>query len=200
MKRSIVVVLALAAMAVAPTAAQAVEPHWLWAPKPAEVIPEGLVVPVETSGPLTFKIFGPKKTKLAKLQCKVIDRDLIENPVGGGAGVDTMTNFEFSGCAVEGACASGAPYELLPTGLPWSSKLLAGTPIKNALFMEFTLVCGGAIESVFNGMVFPEIKGYGGMKFTTSTGTLTDGKGNTMTITGKDEMKGPPPKVKISAV
>ena len=200
MRRSIVIVVTLAAMAAVPTAAQAVEPHWLWAPKPAEVIPEGLVVPVETSGPLTFKITGPKKEKIAKLQCKVIDRDLIENPVGGGAGIDTMTSFEFTGCATTGACSTGAPYELLPTGLPWSSKLLAGTPIKNALFMEFKFVCGGAIVSTFSGMVFPEIKGYGGMKFTPSTGTLTDGKGNTMAITGKDALKGPPPKEKISAV
>jgi hypothetical protein len=199
MRRTIMIVVALAAMAVTPSVAQAVEPHWLWA-KPAEVIPEGLTVPIETGGPLTFKITGPKKEKIAKLVCKVVDRDLIENPVGGGAGVDTMTSFELAGCLTTGACSTGAPYELLPTGLPWSSKLLAGTPIKNALFMEFTFVCGGAIVSVLKGMVFPEIKGFGGMKFNSGTGTLTDGFGKTMSIMGKDNLTGPPPKVKIGAV
>jgi hypothetical protein len=194
-----VILVALVAVAITPSVAQAVEPHWLWA-KPAEVIPEGLAVPVETSGPMNFNITGPKKEKIAKLQCKVVDKDIIENPVGGGAGVDEMTSFEFTGCVTKGACSTGAPYMLIPTGLPWSSKLVAGTPIKNGLFMEFTLACGGAVVSTFKGMVFPTIKGFGGMMFNTSTGTLTDGSGNTMTITGKDNLKGPPGKEKISAV
>ncbi|HEY0516548.1 MAG TPA: hypothetical protein VGD00_05465 [Solirubrobacteraceae bacterium] len=199
MRRIVVILLALAAIAVMPQVAQAVEPHWLWA-KPAEVIPEGTVVPVETFGGLTFVIKGPKKEKIAKIQCKLVDRDLIENPVGGGAGVDEMITFEFTSCSFGGACTTGAPYSLQPAGLPWSSKLLAGSPIKNGLFMEFNLTCGGAILSTFKGMEFPTIKGFGGMKFAPATGTLTDGFGNTMMIAGKDNMKGPPGKEKISAV
>ncbi len=199
MRRLVVVVFALGAFAVLPSAAQAVEPHWLWA-KPAEVIPEGMAVPVATSGGLRFTITGPKKEKVAVIECKVVDRDVIENPVGGGAGRDEMISFEFTSCGVKGACSSGAPYVLLPSGLPWSSKLLPGSPIKNALFMEFKLACGGAIVSTFSGMEFPTIKGFGGMNFTPSTGSLTDGFGNTMTIKGKDLLKGPPPKEKITAI
>lgn len=200
MRRLAVVLLALGAFAAMPTIAQAVEPHWLWAPKPAEVIPEGIQVPIETSAGLKLVITGPKKEKIAKIECKVVDRDLIENPVGGGAGIDEMVSFEFTSCSAGGACSTGAPYVLIPSGLPWSSKLLAGTPIKNALFMEFKLACGGAIVSTFSGMEFPLVKGYGGMKFGPGTGSLTDGFGNTMTIAGKDSMKGPPPKEKIGAV
>jgi hypothetical protein len=159
-----------------------------------------MAVPIETSGPMTFNITGPKKEKIAKLQCKVVDEDIIENPVGGGAGIDEMISFVFTGCNVKGACSTGAPYALIPSGLPWSSKLLAGSPIKNGLFMEFTLTCGGAIVGTFKGMEFPTITGFGGMKFNSGTGTLTDGSGNTMTLTGKDNLKGPPGKPKIGVI
>ncbi|MHB8533311.1 MAG: hypothetical protein ACYDC2_11390 [Solirubrobacteraceae bacterium] len=191
--------LAFGALAVIPAVAQAAEPHWLWA-KPAEVIPEGTPVPVLTSGGFKFAITGPKKEKIASFECKVADKDMIENPVGGGAGKDEMISFEFTSCGAKGVCSTGAPYTLIPSGLPWSSKLLPGTPVKNALFMEFKLACGGAILSTFSGMEFPTIKGFGGMNFTPATGSLTDGFGKTMTIKGKDLLKGPSPKEKISAV
>jgi hypothetical protein len=200
MRRITVALLALAAIAVTPAIAQAVEPHWIWGPKATEEIPPGTVVPVETSGKLTFAIKNASSKKVATLKCGVIDRDLIENPIGGGAGIDTMTSFELVGCTGAGVCTTGAPYLLVPTGLPWSSKLLAGPPVKNALFMEFQLQCGGAVLSTFKGMEFPTISGFGGMKFGPGTGTLTDGFGNTLTLNGKDNLKGPPPKEKIGAI
>jgi hypothetical protein len=199
MRRITVALFALAALIVTPSIAQAVEPHWKWG-NPAEEIPAGSPVAIETGGKLAFTIFNEKGKKTANFKCTVIDRDLIENPVGGGAGIDTMMSFELVGCTGKGVCTTGAPMTLVPSGLPWASKLLAGTPPKNALFMEFQLQCGGAILSTFKGMEFPTIMGWGGMKFSSGTGTLTDGFGNTMTLMGKDNLKGPPPKTKIGVI
>jgi hypothetical protein len=199
MRRITVALLALAALAVTPSIAQAVGDHWLWA-KPAEEIPAGTPVSIETSGKLTFNIFNAKAKKTANIKCNVVDRDLIENPIGGGAGIDTMTSFELVGCTGKSVCSTGAPLLLVPAGLPWSSKLVAGSPPKNGLFMEFQLQCGGAVLGTFKGMEFPTIMGFGGMKFNSGTGTLTDGSGNTMTLTGKDNLKGPSPKTKIGVI
>jgi hypothetical protein len=199
MRRLAVALMTLAAMAVTASVAEAAEPHWIWG-KPTEEIPAGSLVSIETSGKLTFVLKNSSSKTFANIKCSIVDTDLIENPIGGGAGIDTMTNFELVGCTGKGACSTGAPYLLMPTGLPWSSKLLAGTPVKNALFMEFQLQCGGAIVGTFKGMEFPTISSFGGMKFGPGTGTLTDGSGNTMILAGKDNLKGPPPKTKIGAV
>jgi hypothetical protein len=199
MRRVTLAILCLAALAVTPSIAQAAEPHWRWG-NPSAEIPAGMAVGIETGGKLTFTIKEAKGKTTGIIKCTVVDRDLIENPTGGGAGVDTMLSFELVGCAGKGACSTGAPILLAPTGLPWSSKLLAGTPFKNALFMEFQEQCGGAVLGTFKGMEFPTISGWGGMVFSSGTGSLTDGFGNTLTLTGKDNLKGPPPKTKIGVI
>jgi hypothetical protein len=197
-RRIIVLACFAAAFAISASAAQAAGPHWYWG-KPVEEIPANKPVPITTEGKLAFTVVnaaGEKRTT----KCMVTDREVIENPLSGGPGVDTMTSFVISGCGGKAACSSGALIVFQATGLPWSSVLLAGPPILDEIKgVEIQEQCGGAVLSTFKGTWTPEIKGWGGLKFGPGSGTLVNEFAEPMTVKGTDKLIGPAPKTKIGA-
>ena len=96
-------------------------------------------MPVATKGKLTLHGHGGE----LEVVCKVKDQETIENPAGGGAGLDTMTSFTLSGCKAtrEAVCPRGEKLEV-HANAPWQTKLLAGPPIRDEIVgMQLTLVC-----------------------------------------------------------
>jgi hypothetical protein len=200
LRRTVLVACFITAFAVTAASAQAVGPHWIWGPKKTEEIPAGKAVPITTEGTLTFTV-TPVSGKPLKTKCKIEDRELIENPLGGAPGIDTMTAFAISGCTGKAACSTGALIAFQATGLPWASELLAGPPIRDEIKgVEIQEQCSGLVLSTYTGTLTPEIKGFGGLKFGPGSGTLEDAFKNKLNLTGVDKMTGPPPKSKIGAV
>jgi hypothetical protein len=200
LKRTIAIACFMAAFAASTAVAQAAVPHWIWGPKPTEEIPAGKAVPITTEGTLTFKVTLASGKKLAT-KCKIEDREIIENPIGGGPGIDTMTAFVISGCTGKAACSTGALIAFQATGLPWATELLAGPPIRDEIKgVEIQEQCSGLVLSTYTGTLTPEIKGFGGLKFGPGSGTLEDAFKNKLNLAGVDKMTGPPPKSKIGAV
>ena len=199
LRRTVLVACLLGAFAATSATAQAAGPHWTWGPKPTEEIPAGKAVPITTEGTLGFTV-TPISGKPMKTKCKVEDRELIENPIGGGPGIDTMTAFVISGCTGKAACSTGALIAFQATGLPWASELLAGPPIRDEIKgVEIQEQCNGLVLSTYTGTWTPEVKGTN-LKFGPGSGTLEDAFKNKLNITGSDKMIGPPPKTKIGAV
>ncbi len=201
-RRTIAIACFVAAFAcTAAVASAASVPHWVWAPKPAEEIPAGKSVPVETGGALTFTVINTAAKKLTT-KCTIEDKDVIENPLSGGPGVDTMTSFVISGCTGKAACSTGALISFQAVGLPWSSVLLAGPPILDEIKgVEISEQCNGAVLTTYTGVLTPEVKNNAGLKFNgPASGTLEDVLKQKLTIKGTDKMKGPPPKTKIGAM
>lgn len=198
-RRIVFVACLIAAFAVTAGVAQAAGPHWIWGPKKTEEIPAGKVVPITTEGTLTF-VVTPVSGKPMKSKCNVEDRELIENPIGGGPGIDTMTAFAISGCTGKAACSTGALIAFTATGLPWASELLAGPPIRDEIKgVEIQEQCNGLVMSTYTGTWTPEVKGTN-LKFGPGSGTLEDAFKNKLDIKGSDKLTGPPPKTKISAI
>src|SRR5271163_4961803 len=83
--------LAVAALASTPALAHATEPHWY---VNAVRLAEGKPKTVKTSGVLEFTNTFTGVTET----CTVADAEVIENPVGAGAGVDLMKKFKISHC------------------------------------------------------------------------------------------------------
>ncbi len=199
LRRTVLVVGLLAAFAATSATAQAAGPHWIWGPKKTEEIPAGKAVPITTEGTLTFTV-TPVSGKPLKTKCKVEDREIIENPIGGGPGIDTMTSFVISGCTGKAACSTGALIAFQAAGLPWASELLAGPPIRDEIKgVEIQEQCNGAVLSTYTGTWTPEVKGTN-LTFGPGSGTLEDALKNKLTIKGNDKLLGPPPKTKIGAV
>ncbi len=198
-RRIVFVACLVAAFAVTSAAAQAAGPHWIWGPKKVEEIPAGKPVPITTEGTLTF-VVTPISGKPLKTKCKVEDRELIENPIGGGPGVDTMTAFVISGCTGKAACSTGALIAFRRPALPWASELLAGPPIRDEIKgVEIQEQCNGLVMSTYTGTWTPEVKG-SNLQFGPGSGTLEDAFKNKLDIKGTDKLIGPPPKTKIGAV
>jgi hypothetical protein len=199
LRRTVVVACFLAAFAGTSATAQAVGPHWTWGPKKVEEIPAGKAVPVSTEGTLTFTV-TPVSGKPLKTKCKIEDRELIENPIGGAPGIDSMTSFVISGCTGKAACSTGALIAFQATGLPWASELIAGPPIRDEIKgVEIQEQCSGLVLSTYIGTLTPEVKG-SKLKFGPGSGVLEDAFKNKLELKGNDNMKGPPPKPNIGAV
>jgi hypothetical protein len=198
-RRTVLIACFLAAFAATASAAQAVGPHWIWA-KPTEEIPAGKAVPVTTEGTLTFTV-TPVSGKPLKTKCQINDRELIENPLGGGPGVDEMQSFNISGCTGKAACSTGALISFTAVGLPWLSLLQPGTPpIDEIKGVEIQEQCLGAVLGTYTGTLKPEVKGFWGLKFGPGSGTLEDAFKNKLNLKGTDKLIGPAPKTKIGAV
>jgi hypothetical protein len=197
-------VIAVAAMAMTAGAAQAA-PHWFVCEKLAtetgkftdsecEKAGKGFwewkavgnaehKVQVVTFGKLTLK------TKTITLECKVIDGGNIWNPAGGGAGLDEILAFTNYECVtLVGMCAEP---EIIAEKLPWSTKLLAGPPIKDEITgITITVKCGKAAVATFTGTLTPNmVNGSGGhpafAQFTATTGKLKAGA-EEAEVTGHD--------------
>jgi len=196
LRRTVLIACFLAAFAATTATAQAVGPHWIWG-KPVEELPAGKATPIATEGTLNF-IVTSASGKTIKTKCKIEDRELIENPLGGAPGVDQMTAFNISGCTGKALCSTGTVIGFTALGLPWASELLAGPPIRDEIKgVEIQEECGG---STYTGTLTPEIKGFGGLKFGPGSGTLEDAFKNKLKLAGTDKMIGPAPKTKIGAV
>jgi hypothetical protein len=148
--------LAVAAFAVMPAVAQA-QPHWY---SNGVRIAQNKPVTVTTKGTLDFSGAGETFT------CKVTDKGTVTNPTGGGAGVDSITEFVNKECVVEPAsCAVGETETLVASrgGSPlsatneWPSTLLAGPPIRDEIReIELKVECNGVIKDVFTGKLTPK--------------------------------------------
>ncbi len=174
--------LAITALAVVPAAASAV-PHWF----KGKVELTSAPVTVTTAGNLTLIAAG------ATIKCKVNDAEEIWNPVGGGAGEDLMTAFNFSKCKVttgSSACPTKGFVEVLPNGLNWPSQLLSGPPIRNEIQkVRIIIRClAGTPPDEFEGSLTPEVV-KNKLVFGPGSGALTDPFSNTLEISGSDTMK-----------
>jgi hypothetical protein len=198
LKRTLIVALFLTAFAASAGSALAAGPHWFWAPK-LEEIPQGKAVPLTTEGKLTFTV-TPVSGKPLKTKCLVQDRELIENPLGGGPGVDEMLAFSITGCSGKAACSTGALIAFNAVGFPWPSLLQPGTPpIDEIKGVEIQEQCSGLVLSTYTGVLTPTVNGTN-LNFGPGSGTLEDAFKNKLTLKGNDKLKGPAPKTKISAM
>ena len=189
----LVPLLAITAFAVIPAAAQAA-PHWykqskLLGAAPTTITTKGKIVLTSTS--TVFK-------------CKITDGEEIFNPVGGGAGQDLITSITFTACKAKplssaSGCFTGTA-TVVPTGLPWASELLAGTPIRDEIRLKILISCSaGTVPEEIGGALTPEV-GNGVLIFGgAGGGTLTDPFSNPVLVTGKDKLLGPPGKGKITS-
>lgn len=147
---------AVAAFAVMPAVAQA-QPHWY---SNGKIIKAGTKVAVTThSSPagLSLEALG------RDIVCTVKDKGTIENPVGGGAGVDSITEFVNTACTPSvPPCETGETVELTAGKLPWATLLLAGPPIRDEIKgIELKLECNKAgvkrVLDIFTGTLTPQI-------------------------------------------
>ncbi len=164
------------------------EPHWYSDGKLIGSTPEA----VQTKGTLTLHVMSGATS----VTCKVKDSETVENPVGGGAGTDTMSAFTFSGCkATPKLCGKGEKPEV-HANPPWSSKLVAGPPVRDEIAgIELKLVCRQAaaehVLDVLTGSLTPEV-GNSALEFGAGSGELSESVGGVKaTVTGTDKLKGP---------
>jgi hypothetical protein len=84
--------LAIAAFAMMPVAAQAATQHWY---KERVRLPEGESAPIVTVG---NKVNVSQNSALGEINCRGVGGGIIENPVGGGAGVGRTNSSTFYEC------------------------------------------------------------------------------------------------------
>jgi hypothetical protein len=162
--------LAVAACAVAPAAAQATEPHWYFN---GNILTKKKAV--KTEGGLTL---GPIPGTTITISCKVRDADILENPASGGAGVDKMKAFKIISCGpnpcpVNSAGVQGA-LKVTALKLPWVTRLIEVPPIADEISgIELAFSCKktGPLFTL-SGTLFPWVNP-GSLEFTSATGTLS---------------------------
>ena len=130
---SLVPLLAIAAFAVMPAAAQA-EPHWyirgeLAGPAPGK--------PAVFKGPVTFQV------EETIISCNLKTKLQVWNPKGGGAGEDELVAFTLTKCqSTPVLCPK--KMTIVAKGLPWPSHLIAGSPIRDVTEdIELEVSCKG---------------------------------------------------------
>jgi hypothetical protein len=89
---SIAPLLALAAVAVMPVAAQAVTPHWY---KSGAKLEAGTSEPIVTFG---GEVNLSQTSSVGEINCRQVGGGSVENPVGGGAGIGRTDSVEFFEC------------------------------------------------------------------------------------------------------
>jgi hypothetical protein len=158
-----------------------------------KLLKEGEAESVTTSGTLTTRV-GEFTTK-----CKVHDKEIIENPIGGGAGTDEVTEYVLSGCAAKPTPCIGTKQEIVAHKLPWLTHLTYGPPIKDVIEgIELEVKCGGALLDTFTGELAPTV-GTSKLEFGAGSGALEDPGKTKATFTGTDKLIGPPGDEKITA-
>jgi alpha-tubulin suppressor-like RCC1 family protein len=168
--------------------------HWF---SNGQLIPEGKPETVATQGTLTFSRIYFEESEVT---CRVTDEETIENPVGGAAGSDSLTQVTFSNCFIPssgppvnaGLCGSFTP-EVIAHHLPWATQLLAGSPAGEEIKgMEVEIKCSnGTVLQSLTGNLTPAFGG-GVATFTSTTGTLQQSNFPVMThVLGTDSFTGP---------
>lgn len=174
----------LALLAVAPAVAQA-EPHWYIG---SNRIPEGKKVTLKTGGTLTLT----ETSSGSAVTCTVADAETVVNPIGGGAGLDSMKAFKLTNCGPSPchASTSGVPRALVvkAVNLPWASKLVGVSPIADELTgVELKFQCkGSSVFKIYAGTLSPWV-GAGLLEFNSpTTGML-----GTLAVNGIDNILAP---------
>ncbi len=158
------------------------------------LLEEGQVEEVTTSGVLSSRIGE------AIVKCKVRDHENIVNPVGGGDGVDEMTEYVATGCSEKPSpCPGKTPLEVIARNLPWTTHLVPGPPVRDVIEgVAIESRCGGVPLDLFAGTLMPVV-GKSVLEFGSGSGELEDPAGNKSTTGGKDKLIGPPGDEKITA-
>lgn len=172
-------------------------PYWY---SEGKLLGQGILEEVKTKGTITLHLGE------ATITCKVKDLETIENPLGGGAGVDHMVQFILSGCkGTPSPCAKGEKLEVSPAGLPWPTQLLAGTPIRDQISgIEIKIECNNkrtnkkSVYDVLTGTLAPSV-GNSVLEFDAGSGALSQSRGGTAPVSGTDVLKGPAKDKKITA-
>jgi FG-GAP repeat len=172
-------------------------PHWY---SNCELIPQGQQETVATSGTLTFAYVVAEESEVT---CTVTDQETIENPVGGGAGTDTFTQFSLSSCFIPSGsrlnapiCGAGTP-EVISNNLP-SSLLISGSR-DEITGIDLELKCsGGAVLETLTGTLTPTLSD-SVLTFDAGSGALTQmGYPGTTSVIGTDNLTGPPGDERIT--
>jgi hypothetical protein len=174
--------LAVIALATLPAVSQA-EPHWYLGSAPLKA---GKKMSVKTEGKLLFSIPGTT----IQVSCAVKDVEVLLNPIGGGAGVDSMKSFKLSSCGPNPCpvLASGKQGTLKVNSLklPWASRLVEIPPIADEISgIEIEFTCKKVPFLTMSGTLFPWVN-LGFLEFTAATGTLSG-----VTVTGIDNFSPP---------
>ena len=150
------VALAAVVLACAPALAQA-EPHWY---VNSVRLAEGKPKVVKTAGQISFT----NTATGVVVRCTVIDAEQLENPVGGGAGVDLMKAFKITKCGPNPCpIRSGttqAPLVVTALNLPWPTKLVEVPPIADEISgIEIRFACKGTtISQTYSGTLSPWVQ------------------------------------------
>ncbi len=185
----------LALAAVAATPALAAEPYWT---SNGKILKEGQQETVSTSGSLAFALSNGGAIRTVK--CKVTDVEVVENPLGGGAGVDEMTAFSLTNCAGKVPPCTTSAITATVGGLSWSTELFGPAPIRDEILgIEIEFKCGTTFIGLYEGELTPSV-GASVLTFGPGSGQLEEsGSGHTATVSGTDKLKGPTGDTKISA-
>jgi hypothetical protein len=124
---------------------------------------------------VTIQFYGPTSLKTVKgtqkgnyVYCNKLNADgIIENPVGGGTGNQTITSFETSECSQSGYCAAGEIPAISIKGLTPTTPLVTDTfEAANGyrfehMKMAFVVQCSGkAVANVVAPPLGPPLLGY----------------------------------------
>ena len=128
------------------------------------------------------------------------DTEIIENPPGGGAGVDEITAFALTGCATSASLCPGI-LSFTSLNLPWRTHLIAGSPIRDSIeHIDLSGVCEARETLRLEGTLMPTVMPTSGgsvLDFAAGSGELT-GNFGPATVTGTDKLKGPKGDTKIT--
>jgi hypothetical protein len=187
MRKLMILVAALAALGVVAVSASAASaaPHW-YVEGEAEPIEEGVEVEVLTSS-VELRLTDEKAN--AELTCTVTDAGTVENPPGGGAGVDTITAFSNPECGLN-ICLGTAT--TLASGFPWHSELYVdedGVIRDRIEGIVITIFCDGGPIAQYSGTLTPRILGSNAI-FDAGSGFLTSTGGTHGVVNGTDHLEG----------
>ncbi len=160
------------------------ESHWY---SNGTRIAEAVGISVKASGSITFHLGGS-----VSVTCKVKDVNAIENPDGGG--VDTVSALTLKGCKATGTvCAKGEKVEVVAAGLPWSSALVGGSPIRDRVAgVDVKIECRpktGPSKSydTLTGALQLEV-GTNLLSYGAGAGELTQSVGGGATVSGEEKL------------
>ncbi len=175
------------------------EPHWY---SDGKRIAEGTPEHVVTSGTITMNTTSSKATTVT---CPWTDEEVVENPVGGGAGTDEVTELLTKGCKILPKCPTGTKLVVaaVPSSLSWPSELLAGPTIADeisGIAIEVKCEGIGGFALTYSGTLAPEVASSSALVFSVPSGLLLGSYSTTATLSGTDKLKGPTGDTKVTAL
>ena len=155
-------------------------------------VAENTPVTIKTEGTITLLHAG------AILSCSVKGKGTIENPAGGGAGMDSITEFKNSECTSnEIETCSELTIIVLHDGKVLSVKnalpstLIAQEKLRDEISgFELEIKCDGLVAELLKGSPKPEI-GDSAFGFGPGSGELEDSQGDKWGINGHLDLEGP---------